>query len=282
MYDIGLVLEGGGMRGIYTAGVLDFFMTKEIFFPYVVGVSAGAINAASYISKQRERSKTIYIKYIKNPKYLSFRNLIKEKSIFGIKFVYDEIPNRLEPFDYNTFNKSEQKFVIGTTNCITGEPHYIDKNKCEDILKVMRASSSLPLLAPIVEIDGTPLLDGGIADSIPIRKAITDGNKRNIVVLTRDKYYRKTPSKFYGIIKNKYKAYPKLIEALLNRYKVYNDTLEHLEELESKGEVFIVRPTADLKVGRLERNKFKLEGLYNLGFDDAKNTYNSFLSWVKG
>ncbi|PRR73252.1 patatin-like phospholipase family protein [Clostridium thermopalmarium] len=281
MENIGLVLEGGGMRGTYTSGVLDFFIEKELYFPYVIGVSAGACNATSYISRQKERSKRINIKYIKNPKYLSFRNLIKEKSVFGIKFLYDEIPNRLDPFDYNTFNSSSQKFVIVTTDCITGKPVYFEKNDCKDILKVIRASSSLPLMAPMVEIDGGLYLDGGISDSIPIKKAIEDGYKNNIIILTRDKSYRKSPMKFQRLIKIKYKNYPRLIDTMLNRYKVYNETLDYIEWLEKEEKVFVIRPSKDLKVDRLEKNPKKLEALYKLGYEDVHNIYEKMKKWME-
>lgn len=279
--EIGLVLEGGGMRGVYTAGVLDFFMENELYFPYVIGVSAGACNAASYISKQRERSRRININYIKNHKYLSFRNLIREKSAFGIKFVYDEIPNRLEPFDYNTFNNSTQKFMIGTTDCLTGDPVYFEKSDCKDIIKVIRASSSLPLIAPIVDIDDGVFLDGGISDSIPVRRAIEDGFKKNIIILTRDKKYRKSPTKFRGLIKSKYRKYPNLVDSILNRHKVYNETLDYIDKLEEKREAFVIRPSSDLKVDRLERNPEKLEALYKLGYEDVKRNYKKIKEWME-
>lgn len=282
MKEIGLVLEGGGMRGVYTAGVLDFFMEKDLYFPYVIGVSAGACNAASYISKQTGRSKKINIKYIKNPKYLSIRNLILEKSIFGIKFVYDELPNRLEPFDYKTFQDSQQKFVIGTTDCITGEAVYFEKNNCrENILQVIRASSSLPLLAPMVKIKDKVLLDGGLADSIPVKKAMEDGYLKNIIILTRNKEYRKEPTKLTGLIKFKYKKYPKLIDTIFNRYKVYNKTLDYIISLEEKEQVFVIRPSSDLKVDRLEKNPDKLAALYQLGYEDAKKNYNKIVDWIQ-
>ncbi|KOA21503.1 hypothetical protein CLHOM_01740 [Clostridium homopropionicum DSM 5847] len=282
MKDIGLVLEGGGMRGVYTAGVLDFFMEKDLYFPYVIGVSAGACNAASYISKQTGRSKKINIKYIKNPRYLSLRNLILEKSIFGIKFVYDELPNKLEPFDYKTFENSQQKFVIGTTDCITGEALYFEKNDCRDnILQIIRASSSLPLLAPMVKIEDKILLDGGLADSIPVKKAMEDGYLKNIIILTRNKEYRKEPTKFSGIIKIKYKKYPKLIDTILNRYKVYNKTLDYIISLEENEQAFVIRPASDLKVDRLEKNPEKLAALYQLGYEDAKNNYNKMINWIQ-
>lgn len=280
MNKVGLVLEGGGMRGLYTAGILDFFMEKNLYFPYVIGVSAGACNAASYISKQKERSKRINIDYIKNPRYLSYSNLIKEKSIFGMNFLFNEIPNKLDPFDYKTFDKSEQRFVIGTTDCETGNPLYFDKNKCNDILGVLRASSSIPLLSPIVEVEGKKLLDGGVADSIPIKKAIEDGFQRNIIILTRNKEYRKKPYKFKMFVKRSYLKYPKLVDTIFNRYKMYNDTLDYIEELEKQYNAFVIRPSELLKVDRLEKNPQKLKALYEMGYGDAKNLYSKMKKWI--
>ncbi len=280
MNKVGLVLEGGGMRGLYTAGILDFFMEKDLYFPYVIGVSAGACNAASYISKQKERSKRINIDYVKNPRYLSYRNLVKEKSIFGMDFLFNEIPNKLEPFDYTTFHSSEQRFIIGTTDCETGNPLYFDKNKCKDILGVLRASSSIPLLSPIVEVEGKKLLDGGVADSIPIKKAIEDGFKRNIIILTRNKEYRKKPYKFKLFVKRSYSKYPKLVDKIFNRYKIYNNTLDYIEELENKYKAFVIRPSKPLKVDRLEKNPQKLKELYKMGYEDAKNLYFKMKEWI--
>lgn len=280
MNKVGLVLEGGGMRGLYTAGILDFFMEKDLYFPYVIGVSAGACNAASYISKQKERSKRINIDYVKNPRYLSYRNLVKEKSIFGMDFLFNEIPNKLEPFDYTTFHSSEQRFIIGTTDCETGNSLYFDKNKCKDILGVLRASSSIPLLSPVVEVEGKKLLDGGVADSIPIKKAIEDGFKRNIIILTRNKEYRKKPYKFKLFVKRSYSKYPKLVDKIFNRYKIYNNTLDYIEELENKYKAFVIRPSKPLKVDRLEKNPEKLKELYKMGYEDAKNLYFKMKEWI--
>ncbi|KEI01142.1 patatin-like phospholipase family protein [Clostridium botulinum] len=281
MCNVGLVLEGGGMRGIYTSGVLDFLMENDVYLPYVIGVSAGACNASSYISRQKYRSKNINLKYIKDPRYLGVKNLILEKSIFGIKFLYDEIPNKLEPFDYKSFNNAPEKFVIGTTNCSTGKSVYFEKSQCKNIIKVIRASSSLPLVAPIVNINGEPYLDGGISDSIPIKKSIEDGYLKNIVVLTRPKGYRKEQTKFKKIIKFKYRKYPNLIKKIFNRYKEYNETLDYIEMLEKRDEIIVIRPSIDLKVDRLEKRVEKLQELYDLGYQDAKKRYDNIKKWIQ-
>jgi predicted patatin/cPLA2 family phospholipase len=280
MKDIGLVLEGGGMRGIYTAGVLDLFMDKNIYFPYVIGVSAGACNAASYISKQKGRSKKVNIDFINDHRYLSYRNLLKEKSLFGMKFMFDEIPNKLIPFDYNTYNNSKTTFVIVATDCNSGKPVYFYKEEGHDILSQLKASCSLPLVSPIVNFNGMKLLDGGISDSMPIKKSIEDGNQRNVIILTRNKGYRKKPTRGSFILKRMYKDYDYLVESINNRFKTYNETLDYIEELEEKNQVFVIRPSQQLEVGRLEKNKNKLENLFNQGYLDSEKCSKKLNEWL--
>jgi predicted patatin/cPLA2 family phospholipase len=284
MKDIGLVLEGGGLRGVYTAGVLDFFLEKSLHFPYVIGVSAGACNAASYISKQFERNKRINIGYIGDHRYLSYRNFFKEKSLFGIDFVYNKIPNELDPFDYDTFFNSDQRFVIGTTDCITGEPFYVEKNQCfkdnDKIITVIRASSSLPFAAPIVNYDKYNLLDGGISDPIPLNKSINDGNKKHVVILTRPEGYRKEAFKRRWIVDRVYSKYKGLAEAMVNRHSVYNKTLDLIEQMNRDGDIFVLRPSEDLQVDRLEKRPEKLYKLYDLGYEDAKKNYEKLKAWL--
>ncbi|QAA35135.1 patatin-like phospholipase family protein [Clostridium manihotivorum] len=284
MKDIGLVLEGGGLRGVYTAGVLDFFLEKSLHFPYVIGVSAGACNAASYISKQFERNKRINIGYIGDHRYLSYRNFLKEKSLFGIDFVYNKIPNELDPFDYDTFFDSDQRFVIGTTDCITGEPFYVEKNQCfkdnDKIITVIRASSSLPFAAPIVDYDKYHLLDGGISAPIPLNKSISDGNKKHVVILTRPEGYRKEAFKRRWIVDRVYSKYKGLAEAMVNRHSVYNKTLDLIEQMNRDGDIFVLRPSEDLQVDRLEKKPEKLYKLYDLGYEDAKKNYEKLKAWL--
>ncbi|MBK1809636.1 patatin family protein [Clostridium sp. YIM B02505] len=284
MKDIGLVLEGGGLRGVYTAGILDFFLEKSLHFPYIIGVSAGACNAASYISKQFERNKRINIGYVKDHRYLSYRNLLKEKSLFGIDFVYNKIPNELDPFDYEAFFNSEQKFVIGATDCITGEPFYVEKNQCfkdnDEILKIIRASSSLPFVAPVVKYNEYNLLDGGISDPIPLKKSINDGNKKHVVILTRPDGYRKEAFKRKWVVDRVYSKYKGLSKAMVSRHDVYNKTLDLAGDMEKEGNVFILRPSEDLQVDRLEKRPEKLYRLYDLGYEDAKKHYDRLKAWL--
>ncbi|WP_026559927.1 patatin family protein [Bacillus sp. J37] len=282
MDDTGLVLEGGGMRGIYTAGVLEVFMEQELYIPYVIGVSAGACFGASYLSRQRGRNRKVNIDYVTDPKYLSLLNYVKHRQLFGMDFIFDEIPNIHVPFDYETFYKGTEEFVIAATDCQTGQPVYFNKKDYgNDMLTVIRASSSLPFIAPVVKYKGKQLLDGGITDSVPIKKAEEDGNKRNIIVLTREASYFKKKSNISWLINKSYRQYPKLIEAILARYKMYNDTLEHIREQEKKGKVFVIRPSSKLKVGRIERNQTKLEDLYRMGMGDAKREFKRLETWLK-
>ncbi|WP_113929280.1 patatin family protein [Bacillus sp. P14.5] len=276
----GLVLEGGGMRGVYTAGVLEYLLENEVEFPYVIGVSAGACIAASYLSKQKGRNKKVNIGFAGNPDYLSWRNYFKKRELFGMDFVFNEIPNKIVPYDYEAFQNSKSQFVIGTTDCHTGEPVYhYRRDYGEDVLTPIRASSSLPFVAPVVEFQSRHLLDGGISDPIPLRKAEEDGFKKNVVILTRNKGYEKSPSKFNYLLKRKYPQYPGLREAMINRYKLYNQTVKYLEEEEARGNVFIIRPETPLKVGRIERNPRKLEELYNQGYTDARNKFEDLMTW---
>lgn len=280
MKNVGLVLEGGGMRGLYTCGVLEFLMEKDLYFNYVIGVSAGACNAMSYISRQKGRNEKVNIQFTKDWRYMSMRNLLKEKSFFGMNFIFDEIPKKHVMFDYETFEKSPCKFLVGTTDCKTGKPVYFNKEDVTEGFHALRASSSLPLLSEMVDFKGYQLLDGGISDSIPIHKSIEDGNRKNIIVLTRNKGYRKQPSKLMNIVKLKYKKYPHLVEALNNRYKMYNETLDYIDMLEAKGEAMVIRPSMALKVGRLEKDPEKLRALLKNGYQDASDSYEKMLNFV--
>lgn len=281
MIEAGLVVEGGGMRGVYTAGVLDYFMEKNLYFDDCYGVSAGACHISSYVSKQIGRSMKVTLDYINDKRYCSINSLIKTGDMFGVEMLYDIIPNKLELYDYETFNKFKGNFYSVVTNCKTGKAEYIKiKDMKKDIIAV-RASSSLPLLSRIVEINGKEYLDGGITDSIPIKKSIKDGHKKNVVILTRDKTYRKSKPKFLSFFKLKYKKYPNLVKAIENRYKMYNETLDFLEEEKAKNEVFIIQPKLPVKISRIEKDKDKLKELYDQGYEDAKELYEDLMKFLE-
>ncbi|MBW0768572.1 patatin family protein [Mammaliicoccus lentus] len=280
MKDTGLILEGGGMRSMYTAGVLDFFIKEDIYFEYNIGVSAGASMAASYISRQFRRNHRVTAKYIKDKRYLSLSNYIKRKELFGMDFVYHYIPTYLEPFDFEKFDQAEEKFVVVTTDCETGEAVYFDKNDTKgSLLTALEATSSLPLMANPVQYKGHTLLDGGIVDSIPIKKSIEEGYTKNVLILTRPKGYRKTPSRFSKVFRMK--AYPKVNHLMELRYKHYNKTLDWIEEEEDKGNIFVIRPTNTLAVDRVEKDPRKLDALYREGYADAEKIYKDLKEYVE-
>ncbi|HSI66691.1 MAG TPA: patatin family protein [Planococcus sp. (in: firmicutes)] len=282
MFDSGLVLEGGGMRGVYTAGVLEYFMEKDLYLPYVIGVSAGACNAASYISRQPGRNRSVTIDFVKHPEYISMRNLLTKRELFGMDLIFDQIPNELVPFDFETFHAADGQFIVGTTDCYTGKPVYFNKkDSAADILAVIRASSSIPFMAPPVAHQGKLLMDGGISDPIPIQKALHDGVEKNIVILTQAKGYRKKRSYASKATRYFYKEYIGLAHAMEIRWKIYNDTLDRIEQMENSGEIFVIRPSEELKGGRAERNSEKLELMHKLGYLDAQHAYGSMHSWLQ-
>lgn len=281
--NVGLVLEGGGMRGVYTAGVLDFFLEKNLSFPYVVGVSAGANNGANFVARQRGRSKRIYLEHSRHPEYMGLKNLIKEKSYFGMDFLFDILADKLDPFDYKAFGESPTCFKVVVTERETGEAAYFQHRDFDPEFfakKVLRASSSLPFISRPVEIKGKYYFDGGIADSIPVRKAIEDGYKYNIIILTRNKSYRKEPAKISFLADLVYRKYPGLIKSLKNRYLNYNKTLDFIAELEEKKQVFVFRPIKQLEVTRTERDRDKLKDLYEQGYMEAAEQYGNLLEWI--
>ena len=218
----GLVLEGGGMRGVFTAGALDFLMDKKIYFPYTIGVSAGACNGLSYASRQRGRAKACNIDLLDKYHYIGFRYFFTKRSIMDFDLIFDDFPTRIIPYDYDTYFASPERFVMVTSNCRTGEANYFEeKHDPVRLLNICRASCSLPFVCPITHVDGVPMLDGGICDAIPIRKAIADGFDRNVVVLTRNKGYRKD-EKEKSLPWFMYRKYPAMRESLRVKNKRYN------------------------------------------------------------
>lgn len=264
----GLVLEGGAFRGLFTAGVLDALLDIGADFKYVVGVSAGATNAYSYISKQKGRNLEIMEKFLDHKRYVGYGNLIRCKSIMDLDFVFDEIPNKHCIFDYDTFYSYDGKMLVGAFNIETGKVEYFDKDSLDDKNMILRASCAIPLMFPFAKINGKLYADGGLKDSIPIKKSIVDGNKKNVIVLTRNEGYVKKQSKANKLTYKLYKKkYPKLADVLNNRYSEYNSQIKFCEELEKKGDAIIIRPTVKMDVSRFERDKNKLKEIYNNGYN---------------
>lgn len=282
MYQAGLVLEGGAMKGIYTAGVLDFFLDKEIDFSSCYGVSAGACNLCSYLSKQKKRAYRVNVEYLGNKRYCGAYSLLTTGDLFGVDMCYDLIPNYLDPYDFETFDKYEGKAYAVATNIRTGKAEYLQlKDMHEDIIAV-RASSSMPLVSRNVKIGDELYLDGGISDSIPIERAIEDGNQKNVVVLTKEVGFRREPAATsqLALIKARYARYPKVYELMKARERKYNATLDFLEEQEKNGKAFVIRPKKKSAVSRVEKDRVKLDALYEEGYRDAQECYMELLEYL--
>uniref|UniRef100_A0AB33IUM0 Patatin family protein n=1 Tax=Prevotella sp. GTC17254 TaxID=3236794 RepID=A0AB33IUM0_9BACT len=262
----GLVLEGGGMRGVFTSGVLDAFMKHGLYFHYVVAVSAGACNGMSYMSRQPRRARISNIDYLVRYDYIGIRHLVTQGCIFDRDLLYDRFPNQLLPFDFDTFFQSSDVFEMVTTNCNTGFPMYLSETRDHQrLLDIVRASSSLPYVSKIVPVDGIPMLDGGIVDSIPVMRAVETGHPTNVAILTRNKGWRDT-GKDRKVPKFIYKNYPRLRVALSRRHILYNQQLDMVDALEASGQLVCIRPERPLEVGRIEKDINKLERLYEEGF----------------
>lgn len=267
----GLILEGGGMRGVYTGGVLEKFLEEEVFVDYIIGVSAGACNASSYVSRQMGRNREVTIGYVQHPDYISVKNLFLKRELFGMNLIFDEIPNQLVPFDYDGFQRATEEFVVGTTDCLTGEAVYFEKrDHPKDVLAIVRASSSLPFMSKPVEFEGRLLMDGGVADPIPIQKAFEDGVDKPIIVLTKEKGYRKKRNSFARLMPAFYRRFPGMIKSMENWSLKYNETMEFIEQLEKEGKVLIIQPSKFVKMTGMERDVEKLNELYELGYRDAE------------
>ena len=277
----GLVLEGGGLRGIFTAGVLDFFLEKNIEFDGCIGVSAGSCHACSYLSKQYKRAFNVSVDYLDDKRYCSMHSLITTGDLFGVDFVYGEIPDKLNPIDNETFMKNKTKFQAVITNCRTGEAEYPEVKDFRTDTVYIRASRSLPFLSKMVKINGELYLDGGVSDSIPIKKSIENGNTKNVIIMTRDKKYRKKQSKLGKISAIRYKKYPKFVELMNTRYIRYNKVLDYIDELEAKGEIFVIRPEVELTLGRIEKNRKKLLEVYNIGYETAMKNYERLKKYLE-
>ncbi len=263
----GLVLEGGGMRGVFTSGVLDAFMKHNLYFRYTVAVSAGACNGMSYISRQPRRARITNIDLLAKYDYIGLRHLVTQGCIFDQNLLYDRFPNEIIPFDYREFFRHADGFEAVATNCNTGRPVYLKELKDpQRACDIARASSSLPYVSKIIFIDGEPLLDGGIIDSIPLMRSIETGHPTNVVVSTRNRGFRDM-GKDRKIPKFIYKHYPRLRVALSHRLEAYNRQLQLIEDMEDAGRIVCIRPQRPVEVGRIEKDTHKLECLYEEGFE---------------
>ncbi|MDM8539879.1 patatin family protein [Desulfococcaceae bacterium HSG9] len=277
----GLILEGGGMRGVYTSGVLRFFMDRRLYLPYVIGVSMGACNGANYVARQPERNRIVNIRFVNDRRFISYRRLLIKGELFCTKFIFDEIPNRLVPFDFKTFRQSRQRCIITAIDCHTGKAVYYDKDEIgDDVLKILQAGCALPLVQKPVHYKGRVLMDGGIADSVPLHKSIADGNRRHIIILTQPEGYRKKRSRAAGLLRRRYPEYKGLCNAFAVRHEKYNATIARIEQLQKKGEIFAIRPLRPLGIKRAERNQAKLYAAYDRGYADAENCYDDLCPYL--
>lgn len=261
------VLEGGAMRGLYTAGVLDVFMKNNIPTDAIYGVSAGALFGINFKSKQIGRAIRYNIKYAHEKNYMGLYSLITTGDIMNKEFCFNKLVNELDKFDFETFNKSPIDFFAVVTNVKTGAPEYIKIANAREGLEALRASGSMPFVSKFVDVNGSKYLDGAISDPIPLQKALDDGYQKIVVVLTRPEGYRKQKSYMpYNFV---YKKYPKFVEMAKKQYEVYNKTLDLIQRCENENKIVVLRPSKNLKIARVEKNINKLNSIYDLGVDDC-------------
>ena len=275
---IALILEGGGTRGFFSAGVLDAFMESGVMFPYIAGVSAGAANALSYVSGQFRRNRVLLEKYVGLPQYLGYRNLLTHRSMFGYDFVFKTVPERHLFWDKDVFDQTQIRLLTGAIDCKTGETVWFEKQEVKPGFEVTRASCSIPLVSKMVEYGGFMLLDGGVASPIPIEKSIEDGNRFHVIVLTRNAGYEKPPFKHKAILRLVYGKYPKLVEALLNRHKVYNRQLLLCEQLSAEGKALIIRPQQLIEMESTNRSIPTILRVYDEGYEEGLKAIDRILS----
>lgn len=278
-----LVLEGGATRGVFTSGALDYLMEQDVYMSDVIGVSAGACNAVDYVSKQPGRTRDCMIPEEKNGTYLyGFRDTIRNRSLMNMDLIFDKYPNEMIPFDFDTYFQSDIHCELVTTNCLTGKAEYMtEESDRERLMKICRASSSMPLLTPIVNIDDVPYLDGGLADSVPIKRAQELGNEKIVVILTKNEGYRKqvlSPA-MQQLYKKAYKSYPNVVRTILRRSFMYNKTMNHIDQLEKRGEIFVLRPHVK-PVSRIERNQEALLAFYEHGYHYMERKMDALMAYL--
>ena len=283
---IGLVLEGGGFRGLYTAGVLDYFLDQNWHFPYVIGVSMGTVNGVNYISKQKGRSIDIPSEFLFDSRYFSYKNLITKGSLFGMDFIFGDIPRIHNVFDIKTFRASDQEFVITAMDVQFGGSKYFRKDELDDdeMLEVLKASCSLPFISKMVTFRGKKYLDGGLSDSVPVKKAFEDGVDKVIALVTREKGYRKEVKEpnllKVGSGNLRYRGYPKVVEAINNRSVAYNKELEYMEDMVEAGKVLVIYPKEEIDMGRTERNRDKLWKCYKDGYNRGRELHHEITAFA--
>lgn len=281
MYNAGLVLEGGGLKGVYTAGVLDLFLDKGIEFSSVYGVSAGACCMCSYLSKQRGRAFDVNVDYLDTSYYCSVRSLLLTGDLFHADICYHLVPEYLSPYDYDVFNEYKGKAYSVATDIVTGRPEYFRIRDMKGDMDKIRASASLPLVSRNVEIDGGLYLDGGISDAIPLQKSVMDGNRKNVVVMTKEVGFVRRPTTQLALLKARYARYPKVWELMAERHINYNEQQAYIGRQQEAGAAFVIRPGKASGVGRLEKDVEKLKALYRQGYEDAEGCCEELLAYLE-
>ena len=277
-----LILEGGALRSVFGAGVLDVFLENNLQFEYVLGISAGALNAGNYISGQMGRTAKININYVNDSRYIGIRQLIQNGSIFNLNFLFDEPVGDWAPYDEYAFSHTRQKFIIGATNCLTGNQVFFEKHTYKELTEVLTASSTLPVLSKTTFIDGIPYIDGGVSNAVPFTKAIQDGYQKIVIILTRPEGYRDKKNEVLNyLFRIYYHKYPNVVEKLCTMSQRYNCLLQQIQELEREGKVFVIRPTTLLKVKRVEKDKNKLRLLYLEGKEDARQKLANMIKYLE-
>ena len=275
----GLVLEGGGARGIYTAGVLDVFMERGVTFDGIIGVSAGAIHGVSYVSGQKGRGLRYYKKYSSDPRFMGIKSLIKTGNIVGADFCYRELPDVLDPFDNDAFMKNPAEFYTTVSNLDTGKAEYLRVTDAKAQIDFVRASATLPYVSKIVEIDGKKYLDGGCTDSVPIDAFMKMGFERNVLVLTRP--HSHVREKEHGLMaKLRYRKYPSFVKALLSHHDRYNATKARIAQLMAENKVFVIAPAEELKIRRLESDPCEIQRVYDIGHADGERLIDELIEWL--
>lgn len=278
----GLILEGGAMRGLFTAGVMDVFMENGIEFDAAIGVSAGAAFGCNYKSRQIGRVIRYNKRFAKDPRFCSFRSLIKTGDLFGAEFCYHTIPDTLDLFDNEAYIDNPMDFYVVVTDVETGKAVYINSDEAgDDALECFRASASMPLVSRPVEIKGKKYLDGGIADSVPIQYFESIGFEKNVIILTQPKGYVKKPSSVAKVMKYALKEYPNVVKTMENRHIEYNDTLAYIEEREKSGAAYVIRPDAPLEIGRIEHNPDTMQKVYDMGRKIAERHLEKIKEFIK-
>jgi len=280
---VGMVLEGGSMRGMYTAGVLDVFLDENIEVDGIIGVSAGALFGPNYYSKQRGRVIRYNKRFCKDRRYMSFWNLLLTGNIVGKKFAYYDVTTKYDIFDNETFMKNNRGYYAAATNVETGEAEYLEMKDVLKDMEMLRATSALPFFSEMIKIDGHKYLDGGIADSIPVEKCKEMGFDKIVVVLTRPLHFRKKPmsDKMIKLLELRYKKYPKFVKRMKNRSAEYNQTVEKIIEMEKRGEIFVVRPSGDINLKVIERNPDNLQAVYEMGLNDAHHIIEDLKDYLE-